>query len=95
MPSFGFKLKFLCDRKNSETRLRWVTQISKVDRLPFAADDAEGFKAVLDAVAAQVAFSGLFFSFIEFYGSLGAGVQAGPAAITQFFIENHDAVIRL
>ena len=71
-----------------------VTQISKVDRLSFAADDAEGFQAVHNAMVAQVAFPGLFFSFIEFYGTVGARIQAGPTTITQFLIENHDAVVR-
>ena len=71
-----------------------VAQISKVDRLSFTAYDAEGFKAVLDAVAAEVAFPGLVFSFIEFYSTVGAGIQAGPATITLIFIENHDAEIR-
>jgi hypothetical protein len=65
-----------------------------VDRLSFAAYDAKGFKSVRDAMAAQVALAGFISLVIEFYGTVRAGFQTGPATIAQFYIENHDAAVQ-
>jgi hypothetical protein len=60
--------------------------------LPFAADDAEGFKTLVDPMRAEAAFFHPLLIRIEMKGIIGADIHAGLTPVAARLVEYHRAV---
>jgi hypothetical protein len=86
---FGVKPKNLPGGNHLGYRAVRFPEIAEMQGLALAADDAEGFQALIDTVGTKVAFLHPVVSAAEPQGFKGAGGDAALAAVALFRFEHH------